>query len=530
MNYSSASCVVFQRCSVIAADTLLVYAAYRCISGPAAQLLSPSTRLTIFLLVVFNVGLLLVDHVHFQYNGALLGLLLLCADSVQRGQDSRLALYFSVLVLAKHLFATLAPVVGVFLLRRALDRSVLSRSQRLSLPHLATILASHAAAVALCLGAAFGPFVALGGVEQLRQMMTRLFPFARGLVHAYWAPNCWALYCAADKLLALLAQRYPEAARPLLRRLPWTAAAAGGSATTLPPSTSGLVGDFALHVLPRVTATHCLLLVLLASAPAVVRLLVVRPATASKQRWQRQQFVLALRALVYASLSSFMLGYHVHEKALLPAWLLQSLLVAESPSDRVVFCLLSAAGSVALFPLLPGPFEWCVKGASRRIACVAVAVRRLTVSRCVSVSRSRAHRRLPPARVVPPRHAPRAAAHPEGPHGVLRDAGAARVLHGRAAPRGLRRPPALPAADAHVVLLRVHPAHLLGHGARPAARRLAPPAPLYIAIVVRCMTPPRKSRRDCRLRTHVLHAQAPTASPARLEGRTLVCVDWRRRH
>lgn len=366
MNYSSASCVAFQRCSVIAADALLVYAAYRCISGPAAQLLSPSTRLTIFLLVVFNAGLLLVDHVHFQYNGALLGLLLLCADCVQRGQDSRLALYFSALVLAKHLFATLAPVVGVYLLRRALDRSVLSRTRRLSLPHLATILASHAAAVAVCLGAAFGPFVALGGVDQLRQMLTRLFPFARGLVHAYWAPNCWALYCAADKLLALLAQRFPEAARPLLRALPWAAAASDGSAAELPPSTSGLVGDFALHVLPRVTATHCLLLVLLASAPAAVRLLRVQPATASKPRWQRQQFVLALRALVYASLSSFMLGYHVHEKALLPAWLLQTLLVAESPSDRVVFCLLSAAGSVALFPLIPGPFEWCVKGSSPR--------------------------------------------------------------------------------------------------------------------------------------------------------------------
>lgn len=440
-------------------------------------------------------GLLLVDHVHFQYNGALLGLLLLCADCVQRGQDSRLALYFSALVLAKHLFATLAPVVGVYLLRRALDRSVLARTRRLSLPHLATILASHAAAIAVCLGAAFGPFVALGGVEQLRQMLTRLFPFARGLVHAYWAPNCWALYCAADKLLALLALRFPEAARPLLRALPWTAAVADGSAVTLPPSTSGLVGDFALHVLPRVTATHCLLLVLLASAPAAVRLLRVQPATASKQRWQRQQFVLALRALVYASLSSFMLGYHVHEKALLPAWLLQTLLVAESASDRVVFFLLSAAGSVALFPLIPGPFEWCVKGSSlrrrrrrRRSAssdrrpCLPcrLCLLRLPCLLCL-LCRSRAHRRLPPARVVPPRHAPTAAAHAEGPDGVLRDAGVARRVHGRAAPRGLRRPPALPAAAAHVVLLRAHPAHLLGPGARPAARGLAPAAPLYIA-------------------------------------------------
>ena len=90
-------------------------------------------------------------------------------------------------------------------------------------------------------GLAFGPFAYWGQHEAL---LARLFPFARGLCHAYWAPNIWALYSFADRILLVIA--------------PYFGLAIDRNAIT--SVTRGLVGDTAFAILPNITPRTCFIL------------------------------------------------------------------------------------------------------------------------------------------------------------------------------------------------------------------------------------------------------------------------------
>ncbi|CAM0141525.1 unnamed protein product [Umbelopsis sp. WA50703] len=166
-----------------------------------------------------------------------------------------------------------------------------------------------------------GPFAYMG---QIPQLLSRLFPFTRGLCHAYWAPNFWALYAGADRILIII-----------VKRLGWAL-----KEEALGSMTRGFVGDTKFAVLPQIDAIHTLIITIVAQLVPL------------KVLWDRPTFKSFLTSLVLCGYASFLFGWHVHEKAILLILIPYSLMAADTKLSLKLFVIVSASGIYSLFPLL----------------------------------------------------------------------------------------------------------------------------------------------------------------------------------
>lgn len=146
--------------------------------------------------VLLSPGLLIIDHIHFQYNGFLYGILVLSMVLARNNSTLLLSgLLFAALLCLKHIYLYLAPAYFVYLLR------AYCLGQRSSFPYFTIRFfncVKLGVGIVAVFAAAFGPFAIW---EQIPQVFSRLFPFSRGLCHAYWAPNVWAMYSFSDRVL-----------------------------------------------------------------------------------------------------------------------------------------------------------------------------------------------------------------------------------------------------------------------------------------------------------------------------------------
>ncbi|KAI1542562.1 glycosyltransferase family 57 protein [Pyrenophora tritici-repentis] len=324
LGYDSWQTIYFQRTTVIITELVLVYALHLYVKTSKSKVTAHAAALS----VLSSPGLLIIDHVHFQYNGFLYGILVLSMVLARNKSTLLLSgLLFAALLCLKHIYLYLAPAYFVYLLR------AYCLGQRSSFPYFNIQFfncVKLGVGIIAVFTSAFGPFALWG---QLEQVISRLFPFSRGLCHAYWAPNVWALYSFADRLLIHLAPRLglhidPEAVNSVTR---------------------GLVGDTSFAVLPDVVPLTCFILTLAAQIPVLLRLLYT-------PTWEA--FIGAVTLCGYAS---FLFGWHVHEKAILLVIIPFSLIALKDRRYFGAFRPLAVAGHVSLFPLLYTAAEFPVK-------------------------------------------------------------------------------------------------------------------------------------------------------------------------
>lgn len=337
-NQVSNNCVVFHRMTVIFADVIFVL-------GICA--LTMSLRGTIFqserqmyrcvLMNISNAGLIILDHIHFQYNGMMLGILCLslaCLLHSMNVSDSKHVIWleligsilFSLLLTMKHLYIILGPVYFFYLLHRFCFTPAKENKEKKRFSIMRFLILGFAVASTLVLP--FVPFIMQENPkEQMLQIFNRLFPFQRGLVHDYWAGNIWALYLFLEKILSFVARKmYPNKAN-----------------------------QFAF---PEIQPKHSVLLLFFSLIPACVR---AWKAANSSSKSQKDGQDKLLACILYSAMSSFMLAYHVHEKAIMTAVIPMSFLAFFSIEYARLYLRLSAFGHFGLLPLLPRPHEVCVK-------------------------------------------------------------------------------------------------------------------------------------------------------------------------
>lgn len=192
--------IVYLRTSVIISEILFYIAAIRLLYFTLG--VKEETRFRIRLAsILLHPGILIVDNIHFQYNGIMYGCILLIIDSAIRGQFLLLGFFFSILLNLKHIYLYQAFAIFVFILfDYVFDTYGSNKNRKIS----ATISYTSSLFRLIKMGlivvsvfiVSFGPFV-----PHLKQIFSRLFPFSRGLCHAYWAPNFWALYAFTDWIL-----------------------------------------------------------------------------------------------------------------------------------------------------------------------------------------------------------------------------------------------------------------------------------------------------------------------------------------
>ncbi|KAM3139803.1 glycosyl transferase [Paramecium bursaria] len=265
--------IIYQRITVIVTEVLYYFS------------LNQKSTFTKNLLVLMPFGALLIDNIHFQYNGFMYGLLLFSCNRYKKQDYLKASIIFSILLCFKHIYLYVVPAFAFYLLKNCKFTQIIKIGIQ-------------------CIGIVFVIFLPF--INHIPQILSRLFPFQRGLVHAYWAQNFWSIYCTIDKVIGKLL------------------------GINKANTASGIVQETVFNILPNINAIHTLILI------SIFCILV----------WKQNNIY---QMATISSLIFFNFGFHVHEKAIMIPIILQ---LSYGKSPLLTF-MASYINGISLMPLIP---------------------------------------------------------------------------------------------------------------------------------------------------------------------------------
>ncbi|KAL9655141.1 hypothetical protein ABK040_008917 [Willaertia magna] len=362
VNHQSYSLLLFQRLTVIfISDVIYFIGCFLFIKQLNNGKISNISHYLQCCLLYLCPGLFIIDNIHFQYNGILFGILLFSFLFISKNNLLISGIMFAILLNFKHLFLYIAPAYFIFLLKDYCLRegNIINFVKR---------FITLGFSVIFVFAASFGPiFVSTlihkehSIVDEVKQILSRLFPFERGLTHAYWAPNVWAIYNTLDKILTIVVKKFK------LMNI-------DGNVASL---TGGLVGlNQGSHVIlpsisPKITITLCAIF-------SFGLCLIIYLRRESNDNNTKNKLYRLLTCVVQSAFSFYMFGWHVHEKAILTVLIPMTVLAVlvndkkkeEKEENKIsifekewfrVFSFTSIVGTYSLFPLLFQSRELLIK-------------------------------------------------------------------------------------------------------------------------------------------------------------------------
>uniref|UniRef100_A0A0K0G119 Alpha-1,3-glucosyltransferase n=1 Tax=Strongyloides venezuelensis TaxID=75913 RepID=A0A0K0G119_STRVS len=337
----------YQRFTVILVD-LLYYVGAFLISDISEDLpfkggkeFTARKKYFIFFSLIYFAPLILLDNIHFQYNGFLTGLVLLSIHFVFKGNFLKSAVITAILLNFKHIYIYYVPGYVAFFLFNYLLPIDISFTKRL-------VLLGGSVLIPLLLS--FGPFLYTTNLDGVSQILSRLFPFQRGLTHAFWAPNFWSLYNGMDFILYNL--------RIILARY-----LKNGDIIKKPEYTSGLVQEYSHTSLPNIKPYHTLTFILAFLLPLIII-----------NRGKKRTEVKYLQSLLISSMTFFYFGYHVHEKAILLPLIPLMILSFIDFTYLSLYFNLYLVSHFTIFPLIFSPLENLTKYTLSLATTIAIQI------------------------------------------------------------------------------------------------------------------------------------------------------------